>query len=328
MESPHNQLSDPLQHAVYSTVYYFSLFDFAPTLLEVERWLLRKEQLNNHTPTLAQIKNALDTHPRIDQTESFYYILDATNANKGVQLAQLRKQKYIYSDQKYRRAQQFLPLLAAMPFVEAIWLTNSVAWANAREQSDIDLFIVTTPGRIWTARFFTTLWMRLFRQRPHETAHSKALCLSFYITKDHLNLEPYKIAPFDIHFGFWATQFYALYERNEQGHTTHQQLAQANTWLNKQFQRTAYVHTIPRRRYQQTIFARRINQFLELLPLEQILKRFQQRIMPQVLRNPAPESGVVISDHILKLHTNDNRKDIQKQWQQGVTSSINQEYRV
>lgn len=301
-----------LKEQIYNTVAYFDLFDFAPTLMEIERWLLRPQSKANQTttaPSLSQIQSTLEKDNRIQQHEAYYFIKASAGDHDRSHLPTLRKQKYIHSTEKWKYSRRFLKLLATMPSVQGIWLANSAAWGNARQGSDIDLVIIAAPNRIWTARFFTTFWMKLFRQRPHETDHSKALCLSFYLSEDNLNLEQYKIDNKDIHFSFWATQFYPLYDTG-----LYTEFSKQNPWLSETFTNTYTVKTIGKRTVTLGKTTTKIKQLLEKLPLENVLKRFQLRILPEPLAQPKPNSGVVINDRILKLHTNDNREDIQKRW--------------
>lgn len=308
-----------LRQQIYNTVAYFDLFDFAPTLMEIERWLLSDNMRGNSsstTPSLSAIQATLTQDKRIQQKEAYFFLKATPGEHDRSHLPHLHKEKYIHSTQKWRHSKRFLKLLASMPHVRGIWFANSVAWGNAREGSDIDLLIVTSPEHIWTARFFTTFWMRLFRQRPHETDHSKALCLSFYVSSDHLDLEQYKIADHDVHYTFWATQFYPLYDNG-----TYKQYMDANPWLTESFAREHHVEQISKRAVTLANPLQHIKKMLEKLPLENILKKLQLRILPEPLANPEPDSGVVISNTILKLHTNDNRAAIQKQWQSKIETA-------
>lgn len=62
-------------------------------------------------------------------------------------LAFLKKWKFLYCN---------------FPFVEEIFLANSISFNALKENSDIDLFVITKQGRIWTARFIMSLILRSF----------------------------------------------------------------------------------------------------------------------------------------------------------------------
>lgn len=53
-------------------------------------------------------------------------------------------------------------LYSNFPFVEEIFLANSMTFNALSSSSDIDLFVITQQGRIWTARFMMSLILRVF----------------------------------------------------------------------------------------------------------------------------------------------------------------------
>ncbi len=291
-----------LNHAVLKTLAYLDLFDFAPSLLELERWLLRTDE--PHTAT--DIQHVLESDPHIHCAEGFYFLTDRD------QLVALRKQKYRLSEEKWKRTRRYLRLVAVMPFVDGVWLINSMGWENARERSDVDLLIVARPGHIWSARLWTTAVMKLLRQRPHEQSEDRAICLSLYISADHLNLEPYRLQSGDIHYSFWVNQCYPLYDTGQ-----YEKFQQHNAWLKKVFAQPRWPHTIERRMIRLTAAERAIKRLLELCSNEQLFKKIQWRILPNNLRAMAnQDQRVVMNDTILKLHTNDRRQQKQQQWEE------------
>lgn len=291
-----------LEQSLLKTLLYFDLFHFAPTLVELERWLLQTDS----PASLGAMQEILDKHPQVDSAEGFYFLRGRTD------LVALRKQKYLWTDEKWKHAKPFLRLLAMMPHVRGVWISNSVGWSNASRNSDTDLMIVTTPGRIWTARFFTTFLMKLFRQRPGEQDHAKALCLSFYMTSDHMNLERYKIGADDIHFTFWVTQIYPLFDADG----LYNQYQRQNSWAAQQFNTAPWLTPILQRRITLSALERGLKWMLECLPLERLLKTIQLRLLPKRLKTlaQAPDQHVVITDDLLKFHDNDNRKEKQDEW--------------
>lgn len=49
-------------------------------------------------------------------------------------------------------------LLSWIPWVEAAWVTGSVAAGNVRENDDIDLLVLTAPNRLWLTRLLVVIW--------------------------------------------------------------------------------------------------------------------------------------------------------------------------
>lgn len=291
-----------LHDAVLKTIAYLDLFDFAPTVLDVERWLLQTDESH----TVSGIKGILETHPHIQHAEGFYFL-------KGRdKLVQIRKKKYNWTEQKWKRAHRYLRLLAAMPYVDGIWLVNSMGWENARQSSDIDLLIVVRPGHIWSTRFWTTAVMKLLRQRPHEQSNECAICLSLYISADTLNLQPYRLNEQDIHYAFWTNQCYPLYDNG-----FYKKFQEQNRWLKNIFSALRWSQTVERREIVLPPIGHMFKRIMQTLCNEWLLKKLQWSIMPYKLRSLAnQDQRVVMNDHILKLHTNDTRKERQEEWEQ------------
>ncbi len=91
---------------------------------------------------------------------------------------------------KIQRAQQIAAQLADSPFIRLIALGNSVAMGTATELSDLDFFVVTAPGRLWTARFLLLLkakWLGLTK-RPGAT--SDQADFGFWVDETALDLAP------------------------------------------------------------------------------------------------------------------------------------------
>jgi predicted nucleotidyltransferase len=87
-----------------------------------------------------------------------------------------------WQEQNQRTLARAVGLLRATPFVEMIALTGSMAEGRARAESDIDLFIQTKPGRIWTTRVMVTVIIQLAGIRRTETKIVGRICLNWYAT--------------------------------------------------------------------------------------------------------------------------------------------------
>ena len=93
-------------------------------------------------------------------------------------------------------------------------MCNSLALYTADNKSDIDLLIITTPGRLWIARLLMTTLFHLCRWRRHGKKITKRFCLSFWTTEENLSFE--KIAlPHDPYLALWTASLWPLYDPHD-----------------------------------------------------------------------------------------------------------------
>lgn len=308
-----------LEKSILKTISYFDIFSFPLTPWEIKKNLYQPDQ----PYSFVQIEQALVTLLQtnfLGNEEGFYFL---KGRNETVQT---RKRRYLLAKQKVRRAKFLIKLISMLPFIKAIFICNDVAYQNAPDDSDIDLAIITSANRIWSARFFSTTLMKLLAKRPTPRKRKDRICLSFYFTENNLNLHPLAYEN-DIHFSYWISQFVPVYGKTE----LIARFFQANSWIKNYL--PGFVFKAP------PVIARLRLSFGEasekvlgdeaisertretkMAPLELLLKKIQLRVLPERLKQLAQENNtnVVISDTILKFHDKDNRIDILQRWKDKI----------
>lgn len=98
-----------------------------------------------------------------------------------------------------------------IPFVEQVYLANSITFNALHEWSDIDVLIVVRPWRIRIVRLYT--WVLFFikwilRTGPHSV---KRVCTSFFVDSRHLNFYTLLLQPLDIYFMYWLAHLVPWY---------------------------------------------------------------------------------------------------------------------
>ena len=135
--------------SILATLAYFDIFDYPLTLGELHRNLFFPQAKKAELPDILELESAQKRLNRyIDSVDGFYFLRGRT------EISALRLARYGLAIKKMKRAKLFAKLIAAMPYVRGIALSNNLAYQNASERSDIDLMIIAAPGRVWTARFF------------------------------------------------------------------------------------------------------------------------------------------------------------------------------
>ena len=102
-------------------------------------------------------------------------------------------------------------LYKQFPFVDAIYLANSMTFNALHADSDIDLFVVAQERRVWLARFFMTLMMWVYSIKRSRKITRKRFCLSFFVDRNNQNLEWLLLHKRDIYLPYWIAHLVPIY---------------------------------------------------------------------------------------------------------------------
>lgn len=295
-----------LEKSILATLVYFDIFDYPLTAPEIWKWLYL-EETKNSLPTIGEILQILEDSDKIKSLVSsrrgFYFLKNREG------LVEIRESRYVLAFKKMKRAKRIANFLKFIPGIEMVALCNSLAWANAREESDIDFFIVTAPNKIWTARFWSAGFLKIFGLRPNKKNNKDKICLSFFTDEDSLNLEPLAISKADTYLIYWITQLQPLFDRGG----VYDKFWQANAWI-KKFLPNIFPRGVDEK--ENTVFSAGT---ATAGLLEKFFRWFQIKMMPKNLREMANcDSRVIITDKILKFHANDRREEYKKMWEEKI----------
>lgn len=281
---------------LYKALKYFDMFSYPLTRVEAKAWQWTSDELHRNI-------NIED----IEEKDGFYFL------NGREDIIKIRQDRYKISDQKILKARSIIKLFRLLPSVKMIAICNSLGYQNARAESDIDLFIITTPGKIWLTRFWLTSLLKLMRLRPYDRGVKKdTFCLTFFMTTENFNIESLKIGNTDVYLTYWLTQLIPLYNPEN----IYEYFLQANDWVLKYLPDFISYKVSDDRRIDHSHWSK-LFRFLTLPGWENILKNFQLKIMPNSLQQAAnKDTRVVIKENILKFHgSDDNRLNYLNKWQ-------------
>lgn len=216
-------------------------------------------------------------------------------------------QYFSYTQSMWFRHQFSFFLFCLFPQVQMVALCNSRAMGEADENSDIDLFIITKNGNLWTARFIVTVLSSLLGIRRRNThwlekwspdyikRTKNKLCLSFFITEAVMNLESVRLQPNDPYLDRWIYTLVPLVNKN----ATYEHFMEAN-WVEP-----TYSPINPSWR----LFCMKLGHIFGFISLfENLIKKLWLPKTLKTYENLEKPWGVVISDTMLKFHDNDQRK--------------------
>jgi hypothetical protein len=144
--------------AILRTVLYADVFNFPMTVRELQHFLI------HDTPVpLSAVETVLasgNLSHRLD-------IRDGYVVRHGRRdLIPLRMAREQASEQLMPQALRYAVWLSRLPFVRLVALTGALAMRNAPdERDDLDYMLVTAPRRVWLARAFSILLVRVVKLR-------------------------------------------------------------------------------------------------------------------------------------------------------------------
>ncbi len=315
----------PLHQSIIITLAWFDLFDYPLTAWEAFRWLCIGNDKagmaasSSYEEVLEELR-ALVAEKAIESQWSFFFLVGRK------EIVEIRRNRYLIADVKFARAQAVTRLFRFIPWVRMVAVCNTLGYSNAARDSDIDFFIVTAPGRLWTVRACCLTLLALLGLRPSlrrfgakKEERRDKIDLTFFLSEEALDIARLALVrddlriPADPYLTYWLVQLVPLWDRGG----VYDRLWSANAALRVQVPYALPYRTSPLRRV--TERGRTVQKIFELLLwgrwTERLLRRLQLAILPIRLREEAAHHrGVVLDEYVLKFHDHDRREEYRERW--------------
>jgi len=175
-----------MEKKIISVLKYFSFFAYQPTLEEIHTFLPVKIDKNKlkYTPPQYSIRKIKD------------------------QKSKIKNSKKKLNSWRFRT---YIKLISLFPQIKLVGLSGSISMMNAKEDDDIDLFIITAKNRLFTGRLITLILAQLFGlRRNRETRESfnnetmkqlnnvfrNKVCLNLFFDESNLKVPKFKQTEF------------------------------------------------------------------------------------------------------------------------------------
>lgn len=161
--------------AVLQSVTYAALFDYPLTAEQLHTSLVGVRA----TPALilSWWRQSEFLRKHIDQVDGWFV------PSGRHDLVATRSRREAVSRELIAGNQRILRLIVALPFVRTVALSGSLAHLNGEGEADLDLFVITAPGRVWSVTVTALLLAKLLGKR-------RRLCLNYVISEAALAIEP------------------------------------------------------------------------------------------------------------------------------------------
>ncbi|MCH8049137.1 hypothetical protein IH979_00255 [Patescibacteria group bacterium] len=295
-----------LAKTIYRTVAYFFYFEYPLTGFEIWKWQMKPVRIYSLDEILQALASSSWLAEHLERQRGFFTMAGSNIENQIHE----RRRRFLNAVTKQQKLRRVLWYLSRLPHIQGIALCNSIVFHHTRPESDIDLFVLTKPGRLWLTRLFSVSPFILLQQRPGETK-TDPVDLSFFVATDELGLEALKIDREDPYLSLWTRSIIPVYEREAGVFET---FFSSNLWA---------AQDLPATRPSRRAFSQRheIRLRFPSVPLsEKLAARIQQRKFPNEIKQLAnQDSRVVVTDRMLKFHKNDRRLEIARALRQKMT---------
>lgn len=193
-----------------ASILYHDIFDYPLNVKEIIRWRVGKKGLSLFKKTKEVLNK--DGLYCLKDKESFLY---------------KRTLRERISNRKTEIAKKNASLLAKLPTVKGVFITGALAMNNAKEESDIDLMIITKRNRLWLTRLTSYLVLRMMNyavRKPNDKDQKDKLCLNIWLDESALS---------------WGKKDRNIYSAHEiaqvvpivDKENVHQRFLQKNRWI-------------------------------------------------------------------------------------------------
>ncbi len=204
-----NEELNPCSKAILKTLLYFDIFQYPLPATDIYKYLPSSVS----PESIALQLNNLVMQGYIKQYMPFYCLAEC-DAKK---YSEHRMQGTKNAEKLLKTAIRFSKFISYFPFVRGICLSGSLSKGYADEKSDIDYFIITTPGRLWLCRTMLIAFKKFFLFNSH-----KYFCVNYFVDTNNLEIPDKNI--------FVATELSSLIPTYSAEH--YSRLMQVNDWLN------------------------------------------------------------------------------------------------
>jgi len=146
---------------------YADIFKYPLTAGEVDYW---------------QIAGGENFEVKIRKKDGYYFLAGKEGLVKG----RLKRKKE--SEKKLVFARRIVKIISYLPSVLLVGVSGNLALLNAKKNDDIDLFIVTSSGTLWTTRFLLNFILDIFqlRRKPNDRKIKDKICLNLFLDEEYL----------------------------------------------------------------------------------------------------------------------------------------------
>jgi len=224
-----------IARSVLRKLIYFDIFFHPLSLREIVTFC---NYPNLKFDSVKRVIGFLEEKGLVNCQSGFYFLgNDASKIPARVEANKL-------ATKRLKAAVRYARLVSNFPYVRAVFISGSLSKHVMKPDSDIDFFIVTEPGRLWSCRSFLTMFKKVFLGNSFRN-----FCINYFIDTESLEIPDKNI--------FTATEIVTLIPMYN--YQLYREFMASNLWVRGEFpncrERPENYHVKP-------IFVRKIMEYL------------------------------------------------------------------
>lgn len=162
-----------LEWDILQTVAYADIFDYPMTIAEIHRYLIGTSA--SREAVSHAIHHLIGTY--LADCEGYVCLSGRESIIKT------RQRRAKVAERLWEYAERYANAVGRLPFVRMVAITGSLAVDNTDKEGDIDLMIITAPGRLWLCRLLVIGLVKRGIKQDGIT-----LCPNYFVTTNALNI--------------------------------------------------------------------------------------------------------------------------------------------
>lgn len=174
----------PLERAIVHTLLYFELFSYPLTEKEIWQFTHDDAPETRQPGASASFEAFQEKLYELENKGIVFRFQDFFQTRPHPDWTERRLEYNRRADAMLPVAHRMSRLIAAFPYIRAVFVSGSLSKHSMRPDSDIDFFLITAPGRLWLARTLLVIFKKIFLFNSH-----KYFCVNYFIDTEHLEIE-------------------------------------------------------------------------------------------------------------------------------------------
>ena len=99
----------------------------------------------------------------------------------------LRAHRASVAEKKWQEVKEFVATVTFLPWIQAIFVTGSLAMNNTDQEDDLDFMVITKKQRLWVTRVFVLIIASIKgKRRSWQEKKHQGWCLNLWLDENHL----------------------------------------------------------------------------------------------------------------------------------------------